>query len=59
MGMAAVAELVNPAAANVPGTHVLPAFTAAFIECVRPARERMPGSFQVWIAGVEKVVWFV
>lgn len=57
--MAAVAELVNPAAPNVPRPHVLPTFTAAFIERVRPAGKQVPGSFQVWIASVEKVVWFV
>ncbi|MBE7553745.1 MAG: hypothetical protein HS126_21980 [Anaerolineales bacterium] len=53
-----MAELVNPAPADVPCPHVLPAFAAAFIERVRPAGEQVPGSFQVWLAGFEKLVWF-
>ncbi|GIK40223.1 MAG: hypothetical protein BroJett011_40560 [Chloroflexota bacterium] len=53
-----MAELMNPAAADMPRSHVLPAFTAAFIERIRPTGERLPGSFQIGVAGFEKLMWF-
>jgi hypothetical protein len=56
--MAAVAELVHPAPADVPGPHILPDLAKLFIERIGSAGEGLPGPFQVWLAGLEKFMWF-